>query len=233
MRWGPWRAAHGTCAPDGLLRARRYSAVMTSSVTIGVLAIQGDTREHVRALRASGAHVVPVRRPSELDAVDALVLPGGESTTMDKLLRAFDLQVPLRKRIADGMPCYGSCAGMILLADRIIDGQPDQQTLGGIDITVRRNAFGRQVDSFEEDLQMSDLPGDGRPFHAVFIRAPWVESVGPQVKVLATVRTGPAAGRVVAVRQGNLLATSFHPEMTSDHRIHEYFTDIVREIDRG
>ncbi len=201
---------------------------MTSSPTIGVLAVQGDSREHVRALEAAGAAVVLVRRPAELASVDGMVLPGGESTTMDKLLRAFDLQVPMRTRIADGMPCYGSCAGMILLADRIVDGQPDQQTLGGIDIAVRRNAFGRQVDSFEEDLAMTGVSDSGRPFHAVFIRAPWVESVGPDVKALATVRSGPAAGRVVAVRQGDLLATSFHPEMTGDHRVHEYFTEMVR-----
>ena len=155
---------------------------------------------------------------------------------MDKLVRAFDLQGPLRKRISDGMPVFGSCAGMILLADRIADARPDQQTLGGLDITVRRNAFGRQVDSFEADLhipriaEMTGPPAPGRPatFKAVFIRAPWVEELGDVVEVLATVEAGPATGRVVAIRQGNLLATAFHPEVTGDHRIHEYFTQIVR-----
>lgn len=197
---------------------------------IGVLAVQGDVREHVRALEESAATVVPVRRPSELDQVEGLVLPGGESTTMDKLLRTVELQDPLRKRMAAGMPVYGSCAGMILLADRIIDGQPDQQTLGGLDITVRRNAFGRQVDSFEDSLPMQCLrDGEQHPMRAVFIRAPWVEAVGPDVEVLASVTRGPASGRVVAVQQGPLVATSFHPEMTGDHRVHEYFVDIVRD----
>ena len=192
-------------------------------------------REHVQALVGFGVQVLRVRRQRELDDVDALVIPGGESTTMDKLVRAFDLQEPLRKRIADGMPAYGSCAGMIMLADRIVDARPDQQTLGGIDITVRRNAFGRQVDSFEEDLHIPTIAGmttapAGHPetFKAVFIRAPWVEELGDGVEVLATVEAGPATGRVVAIRQGNLLATSFHPEVTGDHRIHEYFTQMVR-----
>jgi 5'-phosphate synthase pdxT subunit len=202
---------------------------------MGVLAVQGDVREHLNALAALGAQVVGVRRPRELDDVDALVIPGGESTTMDKLVRAFDLQEPLRKRIAGGMPVYGSCAGMIMLADRIAGARPDQETLGGLDITVRRNAFGRQVDSFEEDLhipaiaaQTSPPPGHPSTFKAVFIRAPWVEQVGAGVEVLATVEAGPAAGKVVAIRAGNLLATSFHPEVTGDHRIHEYFTQMVR-----
>ena len=187
------------------------------------------------ALSALGVHVVGVRRPRELDDVDALVIPGGESTTMDKLVRAFDLQEPLRKRIADGMPAYGSCAGMIMLADRIADARPDQDTLGGLDITVRRNAFGRQVDSFEADLHIPRIAGattapEGHPqtFKAVFIRAPWVDEVGESVEVLATVETGPAQGRVVAIQQGSLLATSFHPEVTGDHRIHEYFIQMVR-----
>ena len=202
---------------------------------IGVLAVQGDVREHLHALSSLGVQVVGVRRPRELDDVDALVIPGGESTTMDKMVRAFDLQEPLRKRIAGGMPVYGSCAGMIMLADRIADARPDQETLGGLDITVRRNAFGRQVDSFEEDLHIPGIAAlttrpQGHPatFKAVFIRAPWVEQVGVNVEVLATVETGPAAGRVVAIRSGNLLATSFHPEVTGDHRIHEYFTQMVR-----
>ena len=207
----------------------------TSHLRIGVLAVQGDVREHVKALSSLGAQVCGVRRPRELDAVDALVIPGGESTTMDKLVRAFDLQEPLRKRIADGMAVFGSCAGMIMLADRIADARPDQETLGGLDITVRRNAFGRQVDSFEEDLHIPRIAEattapDGHPvtFKAVFIRAPWVEELGAGVEVLATVQTGPTRGRVVAVRAGNLLATSFHPEVTGDHRIHEYFTQMAR-----
>ncbi|MDE9367322.1 pyridoxal 5'-phosphate synthase glutaminase subunit PdxT [Luteipulveratus sp. YIM 133132] len=198
-----------------------------SSPVVGVLAVQGDVREHLRALEESGAHSIAVRRPEEVERIDGLVLPGGESTTMDKLLRAFDLQQPLRERIARGMPAYGSCAGMILLADKVLDSTTDQQTIGGLDVTVRRNAFGRQVDSFETDLTMSGV--DGAPIRAVFIRAPWVEAVGPAVEVLATVPDGPAAGRVVAVRQGSLLATSFHPEVTGDHRIHRFFvTEILR-----
>jgi 5'-phosphate synthase pdxT subunit len=197
------------------------------SPTIGVLAVQGDVREHVCVLTSLGAKATTVRRPAELDAVDALVIPGGESTTMDKLVRAFDLYEPLRARIAAGMPAYGSCAGMIMLADRIADARPDQQTLGGLDITVRRNAFGRQVDSFEEDLHFQGLDGTIR---AIFIRAPWVEQTGPDVEVLATVEDGPAAGRIVAVRQGALLATSFHPEVGGDHRVHAQFVEIVRNI---
>lgn len=199
---------------------------MTTHPTIGVLAVQGDVREHLRALEDAGARAVPVRRTVELEGVDGLVLPGGESTTMDKLVRAFDLYDPLRARIADGMPAYGSCAGMIMLADRIADARPDQQTLGGIDMTVRRNAFGRQVDSFEEDLHIRAI--GGTPMRAVFIRAPWVEQVGDAVDVLAHVEEGPAAGRIVAVRQGALLATSFHPEVTGDHRFHQLFVEIVR-----
>jgi 5'-phosphate synthase pdxT subunit len=204
-------------------------------VRIGVLAVQGDVREHVQALSSLGVQVRGVRRPRELDEVDALVIPGGESTTMDKLVRAFDLQEPLRKRIADGMAVYGSCAGMIMLADRIADARPDQQTVGGLDMTVRRNAFGRQVDSFEQDLhipriaELTTAPaGHPATFKAVFIRAPWVEELGEGVEALATVEAGPAKGRVVAIQAGNLLATSFHPEVTGDHRIHEYFTQMVR-----
>ena len=197
---------------------------------IGVLALQGDVREHLRSLTETGAEAVPVRRPGELDSVDGLVVPGGESTTIAKLAVAFDLLEPLRKRIADGMPAYGSCAGMILLADRVLDGVEGQETLGGLDVTVRRNAFGRQVDSFEETIPVSGVPGG--PFHAVFIRAPWVESVGPDVEVLGTVEEGPGAGRIVAVRQGALLATSFHPELAGDARLHALFGDMVRERDR-
>ena len=195
---------------------------------IGVLALQGDVREHVAALEACGARSVPVRRRSELDAVDAIVLPGGESTTMSRLLATFELLEPLRARIASGMPTYGSCAGMILLAREVLHGRPDQQQLGGLDVVVRRNAFGRQVDSFETDLAFDGVG----TVHAVFIRAPWVESTGPGVQVLATVpRTGAAgaaAGRVVAVRQGAVLATAFHPELTGDPRVHGLFCDMIR-----
>jgi pyridoxal 5'-phosphate synthase pdxT subunit len=189
-----------------------------------VLAVQGDVREHLRALLECGVQPVPVRRPAELDTVDALVLPGGESTTIDKLTRIFDLREPLLARLKDGMPVYGSCAGMILLADRLVDAAPGQQTLGGLDVTVRRNAFGRQVASFEEDLTVAGVPGP--PVRAVFIRAPWVEQVGDGVEVLARVESGPAEGRIVAVRQGNLLATSFHPEITGDHRLHRLFVEL-------
>jgi 5'-phosphate synthase pdxT subunit len=192
-----------------------------------VLALQGDVREHLRALADSGAEPVPVRRGSELESVDGLVIPGGESTTIAKLAVAFELLEPLRERIAGGMPAYGSCAGMILLADRVLDGVEGQQTLGGLDVTVRRNAFGRQVDSFEETIAFTGVPGG--PFHAVFIRAPWVESVGPGVEVLGTVEAGPSAGRIVAVRQGGLLATSFHPELAGDARVHALFVEIVKE----
>jgi 5'-phosphate synthase pdxT subunit len=196
------------------------SSPPSTAPRVGVLAVQGDVREHLRVLEAVGARPSTVRRTTELDEVDAVVIPGGESTTMDKLVRAFDLYDPLKARIKDGMPVYGSCAGMIMLADQIADGPPDQQTLGGLDITVRRNAFGRQVDSFEEDIHFAGLDGLVR---AVFIRAPWVEETGEAVEVLARVEDGPAAGRIVAVRQGDLLATSFHPEVTGDHRVHALF----------
>jgi 5'-phosphate synthase pdxT subunit len=200
---------------------------MATRPSVGVLALQGDVREHVRMLEECGARARPVRRPDELDAVDGLVLPGGESTTMAKLAAAFDLLEPLRKRVHDGMPTFGSCAGMILLADRVLDGVEGQQTIGGIDMTVRRNAFGRQVDSFEEPIHLRDLPGP--PLTAVFIRAPWVESVGGSVQVVGTVEAGPAAGRIVAVRQGHLLATSFHPELTGDARVHALFVRMTEE----
>jgi 5'-phosphate synthase pdxT subunit len=193
------------------------------TVTIGVLALQGDVREHVRALETAGVNATTVRRPDELAKVDGLVLPGGESTTIVKLARIFDLFEPLREAIGAGLPVYGSCAGMILLADRIADGIEGQQTIGGLDVLVRRNAFGRQVDSFESDLDAPDLAHPERPCHAVFIRAPWVEQVGPEVSVLAR-----AADHVVAVRQGPLMATSFHPELTHDDRVHRYFLDLVR-----
>ena len=197
-------------------------------MTIGVLALQGDVREHADALESVGARAVAVRRTSELDAVDALVIPGGESTTIWKLASAFDLFEPIRKRLADGMPAYGSCAGMIMLADHVLDAAAGQQTFGGLAITVRRNAFGRQVDSFEGPITFAGIEGE---LHGVFIRAPWVESVdegADGVEVLARVSGGPATGRIVAVRQGNLLATSFHPELTGDHRVHGVFADLVR-----
>ena len=193
-----------------------------SVVRVGVLALQGDTREHLAALRDAGASAVTVRRSAELDGVDGLVIPGGESTTMSHLLRDLDLLEPLRKRLADGLPAYGACAGMILLASEILDAGAEGREavpLGGLDITVRRNAFGRQVDSFEGDVEFS---GFDEPVHAVFIRAPWVERVGDGVQVLAR-----AAGHPVAVRQGPVLATAFHPEVTGDRRIHRLFVDIV------
>jgi 5'-phosphate synthase pdxT subunit len=195
---------------------------------IGVFALQGDVREHLHALAALGVAAHAVRRPAELDACDGLIVPGGESTTMAKLARTFDLFEPIRQRIKEGLPVLGTCAGMIMLADRVEDGTPDQETLGGLDITVRRNAFGRQVDSFEDDLAFAGLD---TPVHAVFIRAPWVEQVGPGVEPLAEVGHGPAAGRIVAVRQGSLMATSFHPEVGRDTRIHQLFVDLV--IDRA
>jgi 5'-phosphate synthase pdxT subunit len=191
-----------------------------------VLALQGDVREHLRALAACGAQTRTVRRPQELERVDALVIPGGESTTMWKLAGTFDLLDPLRKRVEAGLPAYGSCAGMIMLADRIADGVAGQQTVGGIDMLVRRNAFGRQVDSFESDIHLAGMGAD--PYHAVFIRAPWVEAVGRAVRVLGRAETGGSAGRIVAVRQGNLMATAFHPELTGDYRVHRYFVDLVR-----
>jgi pyridoxal 5'-phosphate synthase pdxT subunit len=195
--------------------------------TIGVLALQGDVREHLAVLAGVGATGRAVRREAELEGLDGVVLPGGESTTIDKLMRSFGLRDPLRSALRAGLPAYGSCAGMILLADRVLDGPPDQQTLGGIDMTVRRNAFGRQVASFEGDVEMAGVAGG--PLHGVFIRAPWVEQIGSGVEVLARVEEGEAAGRIVAVRQGSLLATSFHPEMTGDGRVHELFVRIVKE----
>lgn len=206
--------------------AMTSSPSASSAPSIGVLAVQGDVREHVRVLRSIGADAFTVRRPAELARCDGLVLPGGESTTMAKLARTFDLFDPLVERIRDGMPTFGTCAGMILLADRIEDGIEGQETLGGLDITVRRNAFGRQVDSFEGDI---DVDGLGAPVHAVFIRAPWVEDVGSTVEVLATIPEGPAAGRIVAVRQGSIMATSFHPEVGDDDRVHRSFVDLVQQ----
>jgi pyridoxal 5'-phosphate synthase pdxT subunit len=197
---------------------------------VGVLALQGDVPEHLRALEAAGARPAAVRRPEELDRVDGLVIPGGESTTLWRLSVAFDVLEPLRKLIGEGLPAFGSCAGMIMLADRLADGVEGQQTYGGIDMTVRRNAFGRQVDSFERDITLGDMTLAGGvtegPFRAIFIRAPWVEQTGPGVAILGTEL---GTGRIVAVRQGQLLATAFHPELTPDRRIHQLFVDIVKD----
>ena len=199
---------------------------MSRTPVVGVLALQGDVREHLATLTALGAEAVTVRRPEELAAVDALVVPGGESTTMAKLAARFGLLEPLRTAVSGGLPVYGSCAGMIMLADRLLDAPPDQVTVGGLDVTVRRNAFGRQVDSFESQVEIDGVAGG--PVHAVFIRAPWVEQAADGVQVLGRVVGGAADGRIVAVRQGNLVATSFHPELTGDRRVHALFVDIVR-----
>jgi 5'-phosphate synthase pdxT subunit len=195
---------------------------------IGVLALQGDVREHLRALEAADAQARPIRRPEELEGIDGLVIPGGESTTMSKLAIEFGIFEPVRDLVAGGMPAYGSCAGMIMLATEVLDGRPDQRAFGGIDMTVRRNAFGRQVDSFEAPVEIDGI--DGGAFHAVFIRAPWVERVGEGVEVLGRVVEGPAAGRIVAVRQGNLLATAFHPELTGDLRVHRFFVAVASGV---
>ena len=189
---------------------------------IGVLALQGDFREHLLAAKQAGHAGLTVRRSDELAEVDALILPGGESTTIAQLARTFDLFTDIKKRIAEGMPVYGSCAGMILLADRIVGGAHGQETFGGLDMTVRRNAFGRQVDSFESDLNF-----DGAQMHAVFIRAPWVEELSSSVQVLSDVIAADGKRYPVAVRQGSLFATSFHPELTTDLRVHRYFFDQV------
>ena len=197
-----------------------------STPVIGVLALQGDVREHLAALHEQGVAAVAVRRREELAGVDGLVLPGGESTTIVKLAARFGLLEPLRDAVRGGLPAYGSCAGMILLADRILDAPEGQETVGGLDVTVRRNAFGRQVDSFESEIAFAAGPEE--PLRAVFIRAPWVEEAGNAVEVLGRVVGGSADGRIVAVRQGNLVATSFHPELTGDRRVHALFVDIVR-----
>ncbi|MFE6226101.1 MULTISPECIES: pyridoxal 5'-phosphate synthase glutaminase subunit PdxT [unclassified Streptomyces] len=193
---------------------------MSTTPVIGVLALQGDVREHLIALAAADAVARPVRRPEELAEVDGLVLPGGESTTISKLAVLFGLMEPVRERIAAGMPVYGTCAGLIMLADKILDPRSGQETFGGIDMIVRRNAFGRQNESFEAGVTVA---GIATPVEGVFIRAPWVESVGAATEVLAE-----HDGHIVAVRQGNALATSFHPELTGDHRIHGLFVDMVR-----
>ncbi|MDI2033070.1 pyridoxal 5'-phosphate synthase glutaminase subunit PdxT [Paenarthrobacter nitroguajacolicus] len=222
------------------------SSRVGSGLRIGVLALQGDFREHIHAVESAGATGVGIRRPSELDEIDGLIIPGGESTTIDKLSRIFELREPIQQRIDGGLPVYGSCAGMILLANEIADPATDlqgnpQQTFGGLDITVRRNAFGRQRESFETDLDFKGLDfsagQDGvDPVHAVFIRGPWVEWVGPEVEVLAQVDPGHAShtdalhgvARIVAVRSGRLLATSFHPEVTGEKRVHELFIRMIR-----
>ncbi|MET7648319.1 pyridoxal 5'-phosphate synthase glutaminase subunit PdxT [Streptomyces sp. NPDC005426] len=196
---------------------------MSDTPVIGVLALQGDVREHLIALASADALARPVRRPEELAEVDGLVIPGGESTTMSKLAALFGMLDPLRERVRAGMPVYGTCAGMILLADKILDPRSGQETVGGIDMIVRRNAFGRQNESFEAAVEVAGI--DGGPVEGVFIRAPWVESVGAQAEVVAE-----HGGHIVAVRQGNALATSFHPELTGDHRLHAYFVDMVRAV---
>ena len=202
--------------------AGRSPGLSTGAPVVGVLALQGDFREHIAVLDSLGADARPIRRPEELAEVAGLVIPGGESTVMDKLSRAFGLAGPLKAAISSGMPVYGTCAGLIMIADRVLDAIAGQQSLGGLDISVRRNAFGSQLDSFETDL---DIPALGAPpVHAVFIRAPIVEEAGAGVRTLASL----SDGRVVAVEQGNLLGTSFHPEMTGDTRFHEYFLAKVR-----
>ncbi|MEU9607802.1 pyridoxal 5'-phosphate synthase glutaminase subunit PdxT [Streptomyces sp. NPDC048057] len=193
-----------------------------STPLVGVLALQGDVREHLIALAAVDAVARPVRRPEELAEVDALVIPGGESTTMSKLAKVFGVLEPLRERIGAGLPVYGTCAGLIMLADKILDPRSEQETVGGIDMIVRRNAFGRQNESFEASVDVTGVDG---PVEGVFIRAPWVESVGADVEVLAEYD-----GHIVAVRQSNALATSFHPELTGDHRVHGLFVDMVRAV---
>lgn len=198
---------------------------------VGVLAIQGDVREHLHSLRSVGADAVAVRSAADLERVDGLVVPGGESTTMSKLAILDGLLEPLQDARRSGVPMYGSCAGMIMLADSVLDARPDQQFIGGIDMVVRRNAFGRQVDSFEADVDISLLGGDSFP--AVFIRAPWVERVGDDVEVLARVSRSSDEGTIVAVRQGVLLATAFHPELTGDARIHAMFVQMVQERKRA
>lgn len=200
----------------------------TSGPRIGVLALQGDVREHARMLEQLGAHVTAVRRPAELAVVDGLVIPGGESTVIDRLARITGLREPLREAIADGLPVLGTCAGLILLAERLRDGGPGQETFGGLDVTVRRNAFGRQTESFETDLVVPALerPGaDGAPVRAAFIRAPLIEEIGPAAELLAALPDG----RAVAARQGRVMGLAFHPESTGETRFHELFLRVVRE----
>jgi 5'-phosphate synthase pdxT subunit len=199
---------------------------------IGVLALQGDVQEHIQSLSDCGVIALAVKTDSQIRSIDALVIPGGESTTIAKLARSFDLMELIRGRIKEGMPTYGSCAGMILLAEKVEDAITGQETFGGIDMTVRRNAFGRQIDSFETDLKFKGITEPA--IRAVFIRAPWVESIGKQVEVLAQITDETGKTHPVAVRQGRLLATSFHPELTGDSRIHKYFVEqICSELVRG
>jgi 5'-phosphate synthase pdxT subunit len=190
---------------------------------IGVLALQGDVREHSLAIEECEAMAIEVKRPSDLVNLDGLIIPGGESTTISKLLRIFDLFEPLQKAFQNGMPVYGSCAGMILLAKKIVDGIADQESLGAIDITVKRNAFGRQVDSFEQELLIPEI--DDKPFNAIFIRAPWIEELGPDVKSLATTTSPEGIVHCVLARSKTVLVSSFHPELTGDLRVHRYFID--------
>jgi 5'-phosphate synthase pdxT subunit len=192
---------------------------------VGVLALQGDFREHINALTHCQVEAVEIRRVSELEKIDALIIPGGESTTIVSLAKTFEIFEPIKKRIASGMPTYGSCAGMIMLADHIVAAKDGQETFGGIDITVRRNAFGRQVDSFESDILAPAISGS--PIRAVFIRAPWVEKVGKNVEVLASYEGSDGVAHAVAVRQDHLLATAFHPEITDDYSVHRYFLEKV------
>jgi pyridoxal 5'-phosphate synthase pdxT subunit len=194
---------------------------------VGVLAVQGDVREHINSLTSLNVAVQKVRNPEELKTVNALVIPGGESTTISMLAKRVGLMNPLRKFVEDGFAVYGSCAGMIMLADEILDGRSDQETIGGLDITVRRNAFGRQVDSFETDLSVKDFD---KSFRAIFIRAPWVERVGESVEVLAAVTAENGTQHPVMVRQGSVLATAFHPELTTDNRVHEYFVQMAKSV---
>ena len=198
---------------------------MTARPLVGVLALQGDVREHRAMLERSGAETLAVRRPEEVERLDGIVIPGGESTTISKLARIFGVLDPLREALRAGLPGFGTCAGMIMLADHIEGGVAGQETFGGLDVVVRRNAFGRQVDSFEADLAVT---GFDSPFHAMFIRAPWVEKVGDGVEIVARARLADGGVRIVAVRRGGLLATSFHPEITGDRRIHDLFVDLVR-----
>ena len=215
------------CHTDSLNAVGNRLAEGPRMARVGILALQGDVREHLRSFSECGSDAFPVKTRSELENCEALVIPGGESTTIAKLARNFGLLDPIRDLIHNGLPVYGSCAGMILLADRVIDGMADQETFGGLDITVRRNAFGRQVDSFESEISFAAQ----RPFTftAVFIRAPWVEEIGSEVEVLAAVD-----GHPVAVRSKNLFATSFHPELTPDTRIHRLFLDeMVRDVNQS
>lgn len=199
---------------------------MSDAPLVGVLALQGDVREHVEALTAVGARSMPIRALESLDACDGLVIPGGESTTMSRLALIDGWFEPLRSARETGLPMFGTCAGMIMLANQVLDARPDQETIGGLDVVVRRNAFGRQVDSFETDIQIPMV--GSQEFHAVFIRAPWVESVGSSAEIVGEISDGPRAGTIVAVRQGGLLATSFHPELTADVRFHRLFVDMVK-----